>query len=172
MTTIRSGYDPLLPTLLISIHKEYVDEINAGTKVIEYRKSFFKDQFQAFIYASGKNGGISTFIRCNQPIISDADHLARIGSIVGNDDYHEIFDYFQAKNTGVIIPIRSASQIHKLDLPTLRKQFGNFNAPQKYTFLDKPEKQSLLNYLIDQELVRTMTNDWNHFYAQIANKIN
>lgn len=47
-------YDPLLPTLLISIHKIYVKQILSGKKVIEYRKKFFNDPFQAFVYTTGK----------------------------------------------------------------------------------------------------------------------
>lgn len=40
-------YDPFLPTLLISLHKEYVKEILTGQKIIEYRKRFFKDSFSS-----------------------------------------------------------------------------------------------------------------------------
>ncbi|WP_429971101.1 hypothetical protein ACQW5G_00225 [Fructilactobacillus sp. Tb1] len=73
---IADVYNPLEPTLLMSIHKEYVCEILNGNKIIEYRKSFYKDKFQAFVYTSGKNGGIELYIECDFPIYSDAKKLA------------------------------------------------------------------------------------------------
>ncbi|USS84602.1 hypothetical protein M3M35_04615 [Fructilactobacillus myrtifloralis] len=170
-TKILEIYDSLLPTLLISIHQEYVTEINLGTKVIEYRKSFFHDPFQAFVYSSGKGGGIATFIQCDQPIVSDADRLARIGSLVGNDDYRELFSYFKPKNTGVIIPIQTAYQIPLLPLTQLREQFTEFTAPQKYTFLDHPNKQALLNYLLEQPIIGKTKNNWHNYYEQLRQQL-
>lgn len=90
-------YDPLLPTLLISIHKIYVKRILSGKKVIEYRKKFFNDPFQAFVYTTGKNGGIEMFIKCDAPIIDNAHKLATIGETIQHDNYGDIFDYFKEK---------------------------------------------------------------------------
>ena len=47
MCTIKDEvYDPFLPTLLISLHEEYVKEILTGQKIIEYRKSFLRTVFK------------------------------------------------------------------------------------------------------------------------------
>ncbi|USS93325.1 hypothetical protein M8332_00195 [Fructilactobacillus ixorae] len=168
---ISEVYNPLLPTLLISIHREYVEEIKKGYKVVEYRKSFFKEPFQAFIYTSGKNGGIEAFILCDQPIISDAKKLANIGSIIENDSYNDIFDYFKEKNTGVIIPIIAVYQIHPIKLNTLRKKFDNFNAPQKYTFLDNTNKKNILEYLLSKTITKSTKNNWSNYYRKIKNEL-
>lgn len=162
-------YDPFVPTLLMSIHKEYVSDISNGSKVIEYRKSFFKDKFQAFVYTSGKDGGIELYIECDFPIYSDAKKLAAIGSIIQKDDYKEIFDYFHKKNEGYIIPIMKVYKIKKIDLAMLRSKFGSFNVPQKYTFLDKSGKKEILNYLLNQKIIGIINNDWDNYYNIIEN---
>lgn len=46
--------NPLMPTLMISLHPENVTAIKQGHKQIEYRKRFFKDAFQAFVCTTGK----------------------------------------------------------------------------------------------------------------------
>ncbi|MBA1393028.1 ASCH domain-containing protein [Lactobacillus sp. XV13L] len=82
---IDAAYDPFLPTLLMSLHQEYVRQILQGEKVIEYRKRFFKDGFQAFVYTTGPNGGIELFIKCAPLIRSDATSLAKIGRLLGRN---------------------------------------------------------------------------------------
>jgi len=101
--TIR--IQPLVPTLLLSLHPENTAAIIAGKKVIEYRRRFFSEPFQAFVYTTGPNGGVNLFITCDQPIKADAQKLAAIGELIQHDDYDELVQYFSAHDTGLIIPI-------------------------------------------------------------------
>lgn len=159
-------YDPLLPTLLISIHKIYVKQILSGKKVIEYRKKFFNDPFQAFVYTTGKNGGIEMFIKCDAPIIDNAHKLATIGETIQHDNYGDIFDYFKKKNTGYIIPIIEVYQFKKVDLQYLRTELPSFVVPQKYLFLDRQDKQNLLNLLLQQVCSNKLINNWDFYFKQ------
>ncbi|WP_395319989.1 hypothetical protein [Fructilactobacillus frigidiflavus] len=172
MNRIKDIYDPLLPTLLISIHKEYVVQIVAGIKIIEYRKKFYPEAFQAFIYTTGKGGGIEAFVKFDAPIINDAQTLSLIGKKIQNDNENEIFAYFEENNSGYIIPIEKVYQLERIPLKILRDTFPKFTVPQKYLFLDRPEKQSLLEFLLNKSYIKYVKNEWNTYYQQIKDIIN
>lgn len=161
-------YNPLLPTLLISIHNEYVQEIKSGQKMIEYRKNFFKDSFQAFVYTTGKNGGIELFIKCDTPILSNATTLAKIGNCIQHNNFDEIYTYFKEKNTGVIIPIVEVYQCKKIELGQLKTVLSKFVVPQKYIFLDPPDKAKFLSFLLAQKYTENLTHDWTTLYRQVT----
>ena len=160
-------YDPFLPTLLISLHKEYVKEILTGQKIIEYRKRFFKDSFQAFVYTTGNNGGIQLFIKCAPLIRNNATTLAQIGREIQNDDYDEIYDYFMPKDDGCIIPILKSCAVKKISLNQLRTVLPQIVIPQSYLFLDRPDKKDLLNFLLKQEYDDLIVNEWDERFAKI-----
>ena len=162
-------YDPFLPTLLISLHQEYVKEILTGQKIIEYRKSFFKDSFQAFVYTTGSAGGIQLFIKCAPLIRNNAANLAQIGQEIQNDDYAEIYGYFMPKDDGCIIPILKSCAVKKITLEQLRAVLPQIVVPQKYLFLDRPDKADLLNFLLNQECDNLIINNWDKRYALIKN---
>lgn len=166
--TIRDFYNPLLPTLFMAIHKEPVAEIKSGLKVIEYRKSFFKEAFQAFVYTAGKDGGIELFLQFAPAITADNITLAKVGSQIQHDDYQEIVDYFSAKQSGCLLPILTVTECAKQDLPTLKTSLPTVTVPQKYSFLDRPDKQPLLEFLLTQSVTKRFTNDWEHYFQQIA----
>ncbi|GLB47101.1 hypothetical protein WR164_10800 [Philodulcilactobacillus myokoensis] len=167
MLKIKTFIDPLRKTLLISLHPPYVKQIENGTKVIEYRKSFFKHPFQAFVYTTGKHGGIELFIKCGQPIIGEAKLMARIGQKIQNDNYQETYQYFIKKNQGVIIPILKAISLKKISKNYLFSHFKNFSAPQSYLFLNRADKKNILGYLKNDECVRVEDNQWNEKYKEI-----
>ncbi|WP_416353518.1 hypothetical protein ACNAN0_00225 [Agrilactobacillus fermenti] len=148
-----------------------MSQVLRGEKVIEYRKKFFPDAFQAFVYTTGKNGGIEFFMKCDPPISADAQTLATIGSAIQKDDYTAIFDYFKEKNTGCLIPITAVSKIAKISLAILRAHYPKFCVPQKYLFLDVPNKQPLFEFLLDQACLANFTNDWHNYYQIIKNII-
>lgn len=166
-TVENSVYDPFLPTLLLSMHEEYVNEILIGQKVIEYRKRFFKDSFQAFVYTTGKNGGIELFIKCPSLIQNDAVTLAKIGQLIQHDQYEEIYDYFMPKNDGCIIPILNYCAVKKVALEQLRSVMPEITIPQSYLFLDRPDKQKLLAYLLKQECGTEKDNQWEKYFGEI-----
>ena len=160
-------YDPFLPTLLISLHEEYVKEILMGQKIIEYRKRFFKDSFQAFVYTTGNNGGIQLFIKCAPLIRNNATTLAQIGREIQNDDYGEIYDYFMPKDDGCIIPILKSCAVKKISLNQLRTVLPQIVIPQSYLFLDRPDKKVLLDFLLKQEYDDLIVNEWDERFAKI-----
>lgn len=160
-------YDPFLPTLLISLHEEYVKEILMGQKIIEYRKRFFKDSFQAFVYTTGNNGGIKLFIKCAPLIRNNAKVLAQIGREIQNDNYDEIYDYFMHKDDGCIIPILKSCAVKKVSLNQLRTVLPQIVIPQSYLFLDRPDKKDLLDFLLRQEYDDLIVNEWDERFAKI-----
>lgn len=169
---IKDFYDPFVPTLLVSIHEEYVKEILAGTKIIEYRKRFYADDFQAFVYTTGKNGGIQLFMKCAQPVRNSAETLATIGQQIQHDDFSEIYNYFMPKNEGCIIPIIETCKIEKISLPKLRELLPSMTIPQSYLFLDRPEKKKIIEYLLSQNVLEHQTNQWNQHFEAIARLTN
>lgn len=169
MKKISDFYDPQLPTLLMSIHPEYVNQILQGTKIIEYRKRFFKEKFQAFVYTTGPQGGIQLFLTCAPAIRDDAQVLAKIGQKIQHDDFNEIYDYFLPKNTGCILPILATTSMEKVALSKIRQILPSIAIPQSYLFLDAPDKLILLNFLLKQDAIKHQTNQWEHHFANIAN---
>ncbi|MEQ6218570.1 hypothetical protein ABMB44_07145 [Levilactobacillus brevis] len=165
---IEEIYTPLNRILLISLHPEYVSAIMNQTKIIKYRKRFFKDAFQAFVCTTGPNGGIELFIDCDAPIISNANNLATIGSLLQNDDYTEIHDYFNDNNSGFIIPIKSAVSFPKIPRKRLLNEFSNFVVPQSYLFLDDPKKADLLKFLLSISYKDHWTLNWEDKYDSIS----
>lgn len=168
MKTISNFYNPQMPALLMSIHQEYVEQILQGTKIIEYRKRFFKDGFQAFVYTTGQHGGIELFMKCAPAIRSDAKTLAQIGQQIQHDDYKEIYDYFSLKNDGCDIPILETCKLKKIPLSKLRAIVPTIVVPQAYLFLDSPEKKALVNYLLAQRVLEHKTNQWDNRYKKIS----
>lgn len=168
MKKINDFHDPLMPILLMSIHSEYVNQILQGTKIIEYRKRFFQDGFQAFVYTTGPYGGIELFMKCAPAIRSNAETLAKIGQQIQHDDYAEIYDYFIPKDDGCEIPILETCSLDKISLKKLREILPTIVVPQVYLFLDAPEKKPLLNYLKDQIILEHKTNKWTARSEQIA----
>jgi len=164
------NYEPLKPTLLLSLHPENTAAIVAGDKVIEYRRRFFTNPFQAFVYTTGRSGGIDLFITCDRPIQGNAQMLAAIGAEIQHDDYHEIKVYFATKDSGLIIPITSWARLPMLSLATLREKFSNFFTPQGYTFLDRPERVAQRDFLLNQPVLEHGTIDWEAKY-QVINKM-
>lgn len=169
MKKISDFYDPQLPTLLMSIHPEYVNQILQGTKIIEYRKRFFKEKFQAFVYTTGAQGGIQLFLTCAPAISDNAQVLAKIGQSIQHDDFNEIYNYFFPKNTGCILPILETISMEKVTLSKLRHILPSIAIPQSYLFLDAPDKLILLNYLLEQDAIKHQTNQWKNHFASIAN---
>lgn len=165
---IKNFYGPFVPTLLMSIHEEYVKEILAGTKIIEYRKRFFADEFQAFVYTTGKNGGIQLFMQCAEPVRESAETLATIGQQIQHDNYSELYNYFMPKNDGCLIPIIETCKIEKVSLPKLRELLPSVTIPQSYLFLDRPEKKKVLEYLLNQNILEHQTNQWKKHFEEIA----
>lgn len=70
------------------------------------------------------------------------------------------------KNTGYIIPIIEVYQFKKVDLQYLRTELPSFVVPQKYLFLDRQDKQNLLNLLLQQVCSNKLINNWDFYFKQ------
>ena len=100
-------------------------------------------------------------------IRSHAATLAQIGPEIQKDDYGEIYDYFMPKNDGCIIPILKSCALKKISLKQLRAVMAEIVIPQKYLFLDRPDKKDLLDFLLKQEYDNLIINKWDERYAKI-----
>lgn len=57
----------------------------------------------------------------------------------------------------------------KITLEQLRAVLPQIVVPQKYLFLDRPDKADLLNFLLNQEYDNLIINNWDKRYALIKN---
>lgn len=155
--TIKQVWHPDLPTLLLSLHADIAPSILSGKKIIEYRRRFFKDKFQAFVYLTGKNGGLELFIQCAQPLVGSVQALTALGVV---DNQEMVQKYFATKNVGYAIPILEVYQFPRIALTQLRNQFGKFTVPHSYLFLDKYDKLKIRNFLLQQPFNAKQINHW------------
>ncbi|VDG25946.1 hypothetical protein [Lactiplantibacillus mudanjiangensis] len=155
MPTIQSLYDPNRPTLLLSLHPENTQAILTQTKRFEYRRRFYQDAFQAFVYTTGPNGGVDLFIQCETPIRGTADELAQLEQA----DPESLRQYFAGLESGLAIPISKVVELPKLSLATLKTRFSNFVAPRSYVFLDRPARQAQFAYFFQQPVSRMVVNE-------------
>lgn len=85
MSTVADFYLHDRPTLLFSLHPEPTQAIIDGSKLLEYRRRFFSEPFQAFVYTSGPNGGIRLYLRCDKGLQLPPDQLALVGALIQHD---------------------------------------------------------------------------------------
>ena len=116
--------------VLLSIKPMYVDEILAGKKIFEFRKSIFKkkDISEVFIYSSSPVKKIVASFEIAR-IIADSpqklwDKCQKYGGISEND----FFDYFKNSDIGYAIEITNFELFKEPIDP--KKLNSNFVAPQ------------------------------------------
>lgn len=151
MATVQDYYDPQLPTLLFSLHPQPAAAIAAGDKVIEFRRRFYPRAFQAFIYTTGKQGGIGSYVQCAPAITAAPAVLGQLGARLQGDDPQATVAYLAPASTGLAIPVTSAITFEPVSLADLKAQFPNFVAPRSYVYLDRPPRRDQLAYLLDQD---------------------
>jgi len=156
--TIQTLYDPNLPTILFSLHPLPTEQIRLGEKVLEYRKHFLKHAFQGFVHMTGAHGGVTLFVRCAQPLTAAPAKLAELGHRLQHDDPQAIQAYLGA--AGIAIPISAVATLPTLSAQTLRTVDPTFVAPRTFVYLDKPQKQALLAFLLSQPYTNYLENDW------------
>jgi len=167
LVTVNASYDPHYPVLLLSLHPNSTQAILAQTKILEYRRQFYRQPFQAFVYTTGSQGGVTLFIKCDQPIEAEVATLAQIGRQLQHDDSAELKAYFGTHNSGLAIPITEWVQIPRISLATLRTRFTNFVVPRSYVYLNHANRQSQLDYLLAQSVIQQQVINWSSKYAVI-----
>ncbi len=151
MSTIQDYYDPQLPTLLFSLHPQPAAAIAAGDKVLEFRRRFYSRAFQAFIYTTGKQGGIGSYVQCAPAITAASAVLGQLGAKLQGDDPQATMAYLAPASTGLAIPVTTVITFEPVRLANLKAQFPNFVAPRSYVFLDRSQRRAQLAYLLDQD---------------------
>lgn len=151
MATIQDYYDPQLPTLLFSLHPQPAAAIATGAKVIEFRRRFYPSAFQAFIYTTGKQGGIGSYVQCAPAIAAAPAVLGQLGAKLQGDAPQATMAYLVPASTGLAIPVTTVITFEPVGLADLKAQFPNFVAPRSYVFLDRPQRQDQLAYLLGQD---------------------
>lgn len=133
--------------VLLSIKPMYVDEILAGKKIFEFRKSIFKkkDISEVFIYSSSPVKKIVASFEIAR-IIADSpqklwDKCQKYGGISEND----FFDYFKNSDIGYAIEITNLNKFSEPINPYKIKK--DFRPPQSYCYLplDYFENKSINN---------------------------
>lgn len=168
MPTIQDYYLAERPTLLFSLHPEPTQAIIKGTKVLEYRRRFLTRPFQAFVYTTGVNGGIQLFLRCDQGLQLAPEQLALVGALLQHDAPAATAAYFEGLQAGVALPITAFTTLANIPLVELRAQFANFVTPRGYVFLDQPERQAQLDWLLTRPCEPLTVLDWRKRYAALA----
>jgi len=159
MLTMQDYYVEELPTLLFSLHPAATEAIIASTKVIEYRRRFFTEPFQAFVYTTGKRGGVQLYLRCDAGLQLNVAQLAKMGTLL-QPNAGSVTDYFAQTDHGIALPITAFTTFPTISLPQLRQRFTNFVTPRSYVFLDRPERQVQLQWLLQQTCAPLTNRDW------------
>lgn len=141
----------------MSLHPEMAARIGRQEKVLEFRRRFYREPFQAFVCVTGTNGGVGLFLDIDQPLSADAATLIRWGVAEQGDDPAGLRAYFGAATQGVLLPIKTAVTLERAPRDDLRAAFPRFVAPRAYQFLDKPDKQPLLQHLLTLEVQKSWT---------------
>lgn len=168
MSTVADFYLHDRPTLLFSLHPEPTQAIIDGSKLLEYRRRFFSEPFQVFVYTSGSNGGIRLYLRCDKGLQLPPDQLALVGALIQHDSPDVTAAYFKDAAQGVALPITAFTTLPNIPLAQLQQQFTNFVAPRSYVFLDRPARQAQLDWLLQQPCQPLQLIDWTRRYAALA----
>ncbi|RRK09785.1 hypothetical protein D1831_10780 [Lactiplantibacillus garii] len=150
MPTGRDYYQPALPTLLFSTHPQPAAAMVAGTKRLEYRRRFYQGAFQAFVYVTGRAGGVGLYVQCAPAVVASPIVLGQLGAVLQNDDPQAVRAYLGTHAKGLGIPITGVAVLTPISLVQLRVAFNNFVAPRSYVFLDRPARQAQREFFLDQ----------------------
>ena len=155
---LRDYYQANVPTLLFSLHRQPAAAIATGTKLLEYRRQFFTQPFQALVYVTGPGGGVAMYLQAGAAVVATPTILGAIGAAIQNDQPAEVARYLQGRDRGCAIPITAVTTINNLALPRLRQRFTNFVTPRGYVYLDQPARQAQLRFFLDQPCAPLRTN--------------
>ncbi|RXI78124.1 hypothetical protein [Levilactobacillus suantsaii] len=156
---ITTIYDPQVPTLLMALHPKATTAVLSGHKIVEFRKRFFPQAFQAFVYTTGR--GVQFFMRCDAAHQGTPATLAKFGNMMQHDTFAATMGYFQDKTSGLAIPITATYRLaHTVTLPDLRAVVPTVTIPRGYLRLDQPERADLLTFLTQQPYNLQRQVDW------------
>lgn len=132
--------------LLISLHQEYLAQIQAGVKKFEYRRKFFAKPAKAFVYVNSPISQIAALVTLGFPIIDSVEKIAQIAENVHSGHGKAIVDYMDGLQRGYAIPILNCKELKRVHLRDIRAKFPHFAPPQSYIILNN--YPPLLEYLL------------------------
>ena len=134
-------YEPLL----ISLKRIWLDDIVAGRKKYEFRRSFFRDRSCAFVYVVSPHSFISHVLWLDKPIIAPPSEIARMADKMRLGGGKSVIKYMSGLNVGYAIPIIEVEPIRPISLSVIREHIPHFDPPQLYLRLSKhPQLHHLL----------------------------
>jgi type I restriction enzyme S subunit len=121
--------------VLLSIKPIYVDEILAGKKIFEFRKSIFKkkDISKVFIYSSSPVKKIVASFEIARIIADSPKNLWSKFQNYGGISENDFFEYFKNSDIGYAIEITNLNEFSEPINPYKLKK--NFKPPQSYCYL-------------------------------------
>jgi predicted transcriptional regulator len=133
--------------ILISIERQYFDEIKTGVKKFEYRRRFVDGSSRAYLYVTAPFKSIMGYIELEAPIIGTPKEISELAKTHRKGIGIEIYEYMKGSDKGYAIRIKKLVEIENISLQYLQKNFG-LTAPQGYIILDKkPELLAKLESL-------------------------
>lgn len=141
--------------ILISLEKQYFDQIKQGIKKYEYRRKFVKVPCTAFLYISNPEMAIMGYMDLEKPYIDNPQALGEFAENQVKGIGKEIEEYMEGLDVGYASAIKTLYEIEPVPLDFLRQNFEGFTAPQGYIILDR--KPDLLKFLKSQQVI----NKWN-----------
>jgi predicted transcriptional regulator len=128
--------------LLLSIRPRFADQIFAGTKTVELRRvrPRVKTGDLVIVYASGTQKALVGAFQIADVIAGSAESIwRRFGGGTGLSKA-EFDGYFAGADTGFALEVARTWQLPApVQLATLRRQRGGFQAPQSYRYMDLTE---------------------------------
>ena len=96
------------------------------------------------------------------------EQLALVGALLQHDAPTTTAAYFEGAKVGLALPITAFTTLPNIPLAQLRRQFENFVTPRSYVFLDQPDRQAQLDWLLTQLCESLTILDWRKRYAALA----
>lgn len=119
---------------ILSIKPIYANQIIAGQKTVEFRKSDFKRPVdRVYIYSSAPKKRIIGFFTIKEVIRDSPNMLWERFKQVGGIKKSDFFTYFEGKSEGFTFCIDSVTQFENSIDPSL--VIDGFVAPQSYRYL-------------------------------------
>jgi len=126
-----------LTAIIISIKPKYAEKIYAGTKTIELRRSIgtsFQKNSLCYIYASSPARSVTGEARIASIELLSIAELKATHCISADVSASEMDIYFQGKENGYAIRLRSVFK-YKTPIPLqLLREFTDFHPPQSYRY--------------------------------------
>lgn len=138
--------------ILISLEKQYFDQIKEGVKKYEYRRKFVRKSCRAYLYIAKPQMEIMGYVDLEKPIIATPKELGDFAERQVTGIGKEIEEYMFGLAVGYAAKIKRFTEIEPVPLMYLRNSF-NFTAPQGYIILDK--RPELLRLLEKRSVVST-----------------